>query len=98
MRCLQCRRRLRDSPNDLLYFIVMRLLKLSPFLIAVLGLIAPVSAQTAAPTPPGEIVVLHDVVTGKGGGRDLHAEIAYPKNATGLLPAVIYIHGGGWIG
>jgi acetyl esterase/lipase len=40
----------------------------------------------------------HDVVFGQGGGRDLHAEIAYPKGAVGPLPAVIYIHGGGWIG
>ena len=42
--------------------------------------------------------MLRDVVFGKGGDRDLHAEIAYPKNATGPLPAVIYIHGGGWVG
>jgi len=41
--------------------------------------------------------VLHDVVTGKGGTQDLHAEIAYPANATAPLPAIIYIHGGGWI-
>ncbi|MCE0496590.1 MAG: alpha/beta hydrolase [Methylacidiphilales bacterium] len=59
-----------------------------------------VPAQTNAPalasaTPPG-VVALHDVVIGKGGARDLHAEVAYPVNATGLLPAVIFIHGGGW--
>jgi acetyl esterase/lipase len=46
-------------------------------------------------TPP-EIVELHDYVYGKGGGQDLHAEIAYPKNAMKPLPALIYIHGGGW--
>ena len=50
------------------------------------------------PAAPADLVVLHDVVTGRGGGRDLHAEVAYPKNATGLLPAIIYIHGGGWSG
>lgn len=55
------------------------------------------SAPTYAPPPKG-IVFLHDVVIGKGGDHDLHAEIAYPENATGPLPAVIYIHGGGWIG
>ena len=38
------------------------------------------------------------MVIGKGGGRDLHAEVAYPKDVMGPLPAVIYIHGGGWIG
>ena len=49
------------------------------------------------PIPPG-ITVLQDVIIGKGGDRDLHADIAYPQNVTGLLPAVIYIHGGGWMG
>ena len=52
----------------------------------------------AYPPPPEGIVVLHDVVTGKGGTQDLHAEIAYPRNAATPLAAVIYIHGGGWIG
>ena len=46
-------------------------------------------------TPP-EIVELHDYVYGKGGDHDLHAEIAYPKNSAKPLPALIYIHGGGW--
>ena len=61
----------------------------------------PTPATSAAPVdspPPPGITVLHDVVIGKGGDRDLHAEIACPQNVTGLLPAVIYIHGGGWSG
>ena len=59
---------------------------------------APAPAPTIPPPSPPGLVVLHDVVTGQGGGRDLHAEIAYPKDKTGPLPAVIYIHGGGWVG
>ena len=47
--------------------------------------------------PSDAIVRPPDVVIGKGGDADLHAKIAYPKNPTGLLPAIIYIHGGGWI-
>jgi acetyl esterase/lipase len=39
---------------------------------------------------------LDNVVIGKGGGRDLHAEVAYPVNAQRPMPAVILIHGGGW--
>ena len=50
------------------------------------------SAQT-----PLAGIVEQDVVTGKGGDRELHAEIAYPKDATGMLPAIVWIHGGGWI-
>jgi acetyl esterase/lipase len=78
-------------------------------LFACLGLALPLiaPAQTnasaanptpAAPSPSRDIVELHDVVFGRGGDRDLHAEIAYPKDAPGPLPAVIFIHGGGWIG
>jgi acetyl esterase/lipase len=58
---------------------------------------AQTNAAPANPPPPAGIVVLHDVVTGTGGGRDLHAEIAYPQNTTSPLPAVIWIHGGGWV-
>ena len=54
------------------------------------------SAPVYPPAPEG-VTLLHDVVTGKGGDHDLHAEIAYPTSTSGLLPAVIYIHGGGWI-
>jgi acetyl esterase/lipase len=66
------------------------------------------SAQTDYPRPylyfpisgtaldPSEIVQIHSYVFGKGGGQDLHAEIAYPKKATKPLPVIIYIHGGGW--
>jgi acetyl esterase/lipase len=86
----------------------MSVLKISPCFV-VLGMLAlpvRISAQTDAnvvpsiPSPPQhqEIVQLHDVVIGKGGDRDLHAEIAYPKDAKGPLPAVIFVHGGGWIG
>jgi acetyl esterase/lipase len=87
----------------------MHFLKSRSRFVAFLTLALPtlITAQTttpaikpapAIPLPPREIVVLHDVVIGKGGDRDLHAEIAYPKDTAGLLPAVIYIHGGGWIG
>jgi len=71
-----------------------------------LALPVPILAQTNSPSthaapayspPPEGIVVLHDVVIGKGGDRDLHAEMAYPKNAVTPLPAVIFIHGGGWL-
>jgi len=48
--------------------------------------------------PPG-VEVVHDVEFGKGGGRSLHAEIARPAIAPiSPMPAVIWIHGGGWSG
>ncbi len=51
----------------------------------------------ATPQVPDNLVFEPDVVFGKGGTRDLHAEIAYPRNASKPTPAVIYIHGGGWV-
>jgi acetyl esterase/lipase len=58
-------------------------------------------AQNPPPTPPvvlGDLIVQRDVVYGRGGAQDLHADLAYPRNAPGPLPAIIHIHGGGWIG
>ena len=80
-----------------------------PFLLAALLLIPLVfvRAQTnvsppAPPAPPAPaqsgINTQHDVVFGKGGDRDLHADIAWPKSATAPTPAIIHIHGGGWAG
>jgi acetyl esterase/lipase len=48
------------------------------------------------PAPPG-VVLLHDVVIGKGGGQDIHAEVAYPANITKPLVGILCFHGGGWI-
>jgi acetyl esterase/lipase len=58
---------------------------------------APV-AKAPPPPPPEGIEVLQHVVIGKGGAQDLHALVAYPKDAPKPMPAVIFIHGGGWKG
>jgi acetyl esterase/lipase len=60
------------------------------------------AAANPAPAPkpvhvPDNIEALPEMVYGQGGGVDLHAFVAYPKKSTGLLPAIIEIHGGGWI-
>jgi acetyl esterase/lipase len=58
------------------------------------------AAETAPPARvPEGVEVIHDVEIGKGGDRTLHAEIARPKAPSqSPLPAVIWIHGGGWSG
>jgi acetyl esterase/lipase len=43
-----------------------------------------------------EILFEKDVVYGTGGGEDLKLNIARPKDATGPLPCIVFIHGGGW--
>jgi len=58
------------------------------------ALTAPVLAQTHAPATNAAPVY----PAPPKGIADLHAEMAWPKDATAPMPAVIYIHGGGWIG
>jgi acetyl esterase/lipase len=45
------------------------------------------------------VEVLEDVVFGTMGGKELHVDIARPKNPPAEpMPAVLLIHGGGWAG
>ncbi len=44
------------------------------------------------------IVVERGLVYGKGGDTKLHLDLAMPKDAKGPLPAVVFLHGGGWRG
>ncbi|HLF79782.1 MAG TPA: alpha/beta hydrolase [Dehalococcoidia bacterium] len=55
-------------------------------------------AEQAA--PPEDVEITRDLVSGTGGGRDLHLHLVRPKGiAPGTrLPAVMYIHGGFWMG
>jgi acetyl esterase/lipase len=57
-----------------------------------LGL-APAPAQA-----PAEVRTETDVVFGKGGGRELKLDLAMPKDGAGPFPAVVCVHGGGWVG
>ncbi len=50
----------------------------------------------AAPLQAAEVVVEKDIVYGTGGGKDLKLNLARPEHPNGLLPAIVYIHGGGW--
>jgi acetyl esterase/lipase len=52
---------------------------------------------TSAPVARGNDFFQQNVVYGKGVDVDLHADLAWPKNATAPMPAIIHIHGGGWI-
>ncbi|MEO6846005.1 MAG: alpha/beta hydrolase, partial [Chthoniobacterales bacterium] len=63
----------------------------------VIGLcIAQQPTPSATPRIPG--MESANVVMGKGGGRDLHAELDWPTNPPKLpMPAIISIHGGGWL-
>jgi acetyl esterase/lipase len=65
------------------------------FSLALVLLDAPLGrAQEAKP----ELRLEKDVVYGKGGDTELKLNLAMPKDGDGPFPAVICIHGGGWIG
>ena len=55
--------------------------------------LSPVSAQA-----PAEVRTETDVVFGKGGDRELKLDLAMPKEGDGPFPAVVCVHGGGWVG
>ena len=68
------------------------LIKLVPVLL-MLGICATV-AQVAS-----DVDVIRNVEYGTGGGRPLKLDIVRPKEQPkGLMPAIIYVHGGGWSG
>lgn len=46
--------------------------------------------------PPDDVLFDRDVVYGTGGGEELKLNLARPKNASGPLPCMVVIHGGGW--
>jgi acetyl esterase/lipase len=47
--------------------------------------------------PPSDVTCLPDQVYGTADGRQLLLDLAIPKGATKALPAVILVHGGGWV-
>jgi acetyl esterase/lipase len=44
-----------------------------------------------------EVRVENDVVFGKGGSTELKLDLAMPKDGDGSFPAIVCIHGGGWV-
>ncbi len=55
------------------------------------------AAQAADAKRPG-VRVERDLVYGKGGDTDLKLDLAMPSEGEGPFPALVCIHGGGWIG
>lgn len=51
------------------------------------------------PTLPGEVLEFRDIVYKNTGSRNLHVDVYHPADVSQneLLPAVLMVHGGGWI-
>ncbi len=71
--------------------------------LAVAALMAqpPEEQQTRRPRQlnlPDNVEMRAGVVYGTGGGRELKLDLFVPKEANGLRPAVVFMHGGAWRG
>jgi acetyl esterase/lipase len=68
-------------------------------LLLSLALVAPLFCQNQKPpfVLPEGVELKKDVVYASPGGRDLHLDLYLPKAGAGPFPAVVYIHGGGWV-
>ena len=73
---------------------MFRLICLTPLIALALA------AQNQNPpfVVPEGIKIVPDVVYATIGSRQMHLDLYLPSNAAGSLPAVVYIHGGGWSG
>lgn len=56
------------------------------------------ASSAAAAEPAGDIVQEQKIVYGKGGSEDLILDLARPAQTSGLVPGIVYVHGGGWRG
>ena len=45
----------------------------------------------------GRVSIKEGIILGEGGGRSLEADIFLPPLEEKSRPAVLFIHGGGWI-
>lgn len=67
------------------------------FVRAALGLVLAGGWQ-AANLHAADVTWDNNVVYGKGGDEELKLDIARPSEGRGPFPAVVFIHGGGWVG
>ena len=73
------------------------------FFLAVAGVLAIAGAALAqekakGPNVPAGVIYEPDVQFGTGGDTPLLMDIARPEKASGKLPVIVVIHGGGWQG
>ncbi len=57
-----------------------------------------VCTALAAPACGQEIVVEEGLTYGQGGETDLKLDLVRPEEGEGPFPAIVFVHGGGWLG
>jgi acetyl esterase/lipase len=68
-------------------------------LVLAVGAAVPGCAPTETPSSFGPLPIReeYDVVYGTGGGEDLTLDLYAPRDLPGPLPAILIVHGGGWV-
>ncbi len=66
--------------------------------VLVAGHLMTVTGPVSAAEPQANVVLEEGVTYGKGGTEDLKLDLARPEHADGVLPGIVFIHGGGWKG
>jgi len=64
-------------------------------IVALLACSWAAAVQDKGKAPDG-VTFERDLVYGKGAGEDLKLNLSRPADATGALPCIVFIHGGGW--
>ncbi len=76
---------------------MMTRLLLPTCLLAAAGLTLLARPPTPLAAKEAAIEIHRDVVFGRGGETELKLDLARPRAAKGPLPAVLILHGGGWV-
>ena len=67
------------------------------FGVMVLVVLAAIVRQKGS-TPPAGVALETNLVYGKGGDQALTLDLTRPKEGQGPFPAIVFVHGGGWVG
>ncbi len=62
----------------------------------IVGIVLTTVAATTGIQGPLPVTVTRDIVYGTAGGVALKLDLARPESSDGPLPALVFIHGGGW--
>ena len=77
--------------------IAMHIARVSHLRFVHMFLVGAFAASFAATAAEENVIVERNIVYGEGGGVDLKLDLIRPKEQNGqLLPAIVWIHGGGW--
>jgi len=63
--------------------------------MALVALLVVIQKQGTA--PPADVVLETDIIYGRGGTEALKLDLTRPRQGEGPFPAIVFVHGGGWV-